>query len=476
MKIMKSKQAKKVINYILIIITIIITMISIYNIKKMNILPTKYFIPIILLEIILNILIIFLLKSKKNICLILAIIILLIANTGNIIVNNYTVKTNKFIEKTFKEYLTISTDYVLITSNENSVNTKDELPKKQNIYYFKYSRNIELAKKKLGSYNYISTDSISHVLSDINNNKVVYLLISKADIDYLIESSIEYKREDYKIIESFKVDFKQKINNEVKDNYTIYLNGTDFSGVMRDINLIVTINTKTKKILITSVLRGYYIDVPAYNMKDTLMCLGAYDSNVSKEAIEKLFDIKIDYIVNVNTNSLVDIVDTLGGVEFCSDYSFTTTHVLTDNTYNDKTGKKLNVIKGCKEYNGVEILTIARERLNLKNNERGRIENCEKILISIAKKTASQNTLLNFDEVLNSYSKLYTTDMNKNVITNLLKTLIDNYGEYEISVQNPDGTDGKAIGHLGTQEVGVTFPNNEQVKAASIKIKETLGE
>lgn len=476
MKIMKSKQAKKVNNYILIIITIIITMISIFNIKKMNILPTKYFIPIILLEIILDILIIFLLKSKKNICLILAIIILLIANTGNIIVNNYTVKTNKFIEKTFKEYLTISTDYVLITSNENSLNTKDELPKKQNIYYFKYSRNIELAKKKLGSYNYISTDSISHVLSDINNNKVVYLLISKADIDYLIESSIEYKREDYKIIESFKVDFKQKINNEVKDNYTIYLNGTDFSGVMRDINLIVTINTKTKKILITSVLRGYYIDVPAYNMKDTLMCLGAYDSNVSKEAIEKLFDIKIDYIVNVNTNSLVDIVNTLGGVEFCSDYSFTTTHVLTDNTYNDKTGKKLNVIKGCKEYNGVEILTIARERLNLKNNERGRIENCEKILINIAKKTASQNTLLNFDEVLNSYSKLYTTDMNKNVITNLLKTLIDNYGEYEISVQNPDGTDGKAIGHLGTQEVGVTFPNNEQVKAASIKIKETLGE
>ena len=289
-----------------------------------------------------------------------------------------------------------------------------------------------------------------------------------------MESTILYNRDNYKIIKEFTVEKKEEINNEVKDSYTIYLNGTDFTGVMRDFNLLITVNTKSKKILMTSILRGYYIDVPAYNTKDTLMCLGAYDSNVSKEALEKLLNTKIDYVVNVNTNSLVDIVDTIGGVEFCSDYSFTTTHVLTTNTYNDKYGKKLIVQEGCKEYNGTEALAIARERLNLKNNERGRIENCEKILMSIIKKSITTKSLLNFDEVLNSYTNLYTTDMNRNVITRLAKSFISNYNEYEIINQNLDGTDGKALGHLGSVEVGVTFPDENQVKEASEKIKKVL--
>ena len=248
----------------------------------------------------------------------------------------------------------------------------------------------------------------------------------------------------------------------------------EFMGIMRDFNMLVTVNTQSKQIVLTSVLRGYYIDVPAYNIKDTLMCLGSLDSDVSKEALEELFDIDIDYTLNINTNSLVNVVDTLGGVEFCSDYDFTTTHVLTTNTYDDKTGTKLNVSKGCKNYNGKEILAISRERLNLRNNERGRINNCRKILLSVAKKTLSGSTLSNYTEILNSYSNLYTTDMNKKAVTNLLKSLIENYSDYEIIEQYPDGTDGKGMGHLGTQEVGVTIPDMEQVNTVSKKIKEVL--
>lgn len=473
-KKLKKGVIRKFIGLGLLLVTIIISIFSILEIKKLDILPDKYFLLLIGVEVVFTIIMFFLLKAKKLIWFIIGIILVIGMNTGNILVKNYVGKTNKFIEKTFKEYITISTDYVVLTSSKNLVNKIDELEEKQDIYYFKYSRNVELAIKELEKYEYLSTDSISHVLDEMNRNSSTYLLISKADYEYLIDSTISYNKDDYKIIKEFTVNYKEEVNNEVKDSYTIYLNGTDFSGVMRDFNLLITINTKTKKILMTPVLRGYYIDVPAYGMKDTLMCLGAYDSNVSREAIEKLLDIKIDYTVNVNTNSLVDIVDTVGGVEFCSDYPFTTTHILTKDTYNDKVGKKLNVQAGCREYNGLEALAIARERLNLKNNERGRIENCEKILMGIVKKSMSTNTLLNFDEVLNSYSNLYTTDMNKKVITKLAKSFIDDYSKYTIEKQTMDGTDGKAIGHLGTQEVGVTFPDENQVKAASQKIKEVL--
>ena len=323
-------------------------------------------------------------------------------------------------------------------------------------------------------YSLEATDNISEVLNIIDNDSNNYLLISRSNYDYLFDSSILYDKNNYKIVKEFSVSYKEKKSNTVKDSYTVYLNGVDFTGVMRDFNMLVTVNTKSKKIVLTSILRGYYIDVPAYKIKDTLMCLGSLDSEVSKEALEELFDTNIDYTFNVNTNSLVTVVDTLGGVEFCSDYDFTTTHVLTTDTYNDTNGKKLYVSKGCKNYNGKEILAISRERLNLKNNERGRIENSRKILLSIGKKTLSGSTLTNYSDVLNSYSGLYTTDMNKKTITNLFKSLIENYDDYEIIEQYVDGTDGTGMGHLGTQEVGVTIPDMNQVNSASKKIKEVL--
>lgn len=238
--------------------------------------------------------------------------------------------------------------------------------------------------------------------------------------------------------------------------------------------MLITINNDTKKVVLTSIIRGYYIEVPAYNIRDTLMCLGSLDSDVSKVALEKLFDIDIDYTINVNTNSLVNVVNTLGGIEFCSDYSFTTTHAVIKDTYNDGKGKRLYVNKGCKTYNGLEILTISRERLHLKNNERGRLNNCKQILLNVVKKTLSTSSLMNFDEVLNSYNDLYTTDMNKTVITNLFKSLVESYDEYEIIELNPDGVDGVGMGHLGTQEVGVIYPDMNQVNEASKKIKEVL--
>lgn len=466
---------RRLFGLILFLITVVIAVMAIINVKNLDMLPDNYFYLLIGGEIVACIISgLLLIKSKKIFFFILGVALVIGMSIGNIIVGSYVHKTNKFINKTFKEYMLITTDYVVVTSSRNPVNSVEELPEKQDIYYFKYSRNVDLALEELKNYEYLSTNTVSHTLDAMNQNPSIYLLISKADYDYIMEGTILYNKNNYKVIKTFTVEKKEEINNEVKDSYTIYLNGTDFTGVMRDFNLLITINTKTKKILTTSILRGYYIDVPAYGMKDTLMCLGAYDSNVSKEAIEKLLDIKIDYVVNVNTNSLVDIVDTIGGVEFCSDYEFTTTHALVKDTYNDKYGKKLYVTAGCREYSGIEALTIARERIHLRNNERGRIENCQKIMMGIVKKTMTTQNILNFDEVLNSYSNLYTTDMNKNVITKLAKSFISNYSDYEITSQNLDGTDGTAIGHLGTQEVGVTFPNETQVKEASVKINKVI--
>ena len=294
---MKRKLLKNIFSLIVFIILLLVFI----EVIRLDVLPNKYLYLFIGLELILFILGLFLYNRKNKVLLVLGIIIYIISILGNIFGYYYLSKTNNYITTSLrKEYYTEKTIYYVITSKNNSVNKIDELSKDTNIIYYKYSKSIDKALKKLGDYNYNGTDNALWATNDIKENNG-YFLLAKANYDYFFNSTNtepNYK-DNFKIIYEFEVIEKVVVNKKVKDSYNIYINGLDFTGVMRDYNLIVTVNNKTKKVVLTSIPRDYYIDVPAYNMKDTLMCLGSLDSEVSKEALENLFNTKIDYTINL---------------------------------------------------------------------------------------------------------------------------------------------------------------------------------
>lgn len=467
---MKKRLLKNIFSFIVLIVVVMLTM----TIFSLDVLPSKYLAMFIGGEIILYI-VAFLLYNLKHLFLVIVGVLLYIVSIGgNLFGYYYLSKADKYLKKNFADNTyTITTNYVVVGSANKGVSKIEELNQESKINYYKYGRSVDNALKTLGSYNYVETDKGVDALHDVINNNS-YFLVAKASYDYIIESSNLIKKDEYKIVHEFEVSEKMKKNTDVPDSYNIYINGLDYTGIMRDYNLIATINTKTRKVVLTSIPRDYYVDVPAYNMKDTLMCMGSLDSEVSKEALEKLFNTKIDYTVNFNTNSLVSIVDTIDGVEFCSKYDFYTTHDLTLGSYADK-GSKLHVTKGCRTYNGLETLAIARQRMNLPGRDRARQENCRQILINIVKKLASTTTLKNYDSVLESFDGLYTTDMNKTVISNLIKAGIDDMN-FEIIEQSVDGVDDIGVGHLGTQEAWIMKPDMNTVNQASQKINEILGD
>lgn len=467
---MKKKLLKNIFSIIVLIVTILITI----TIFKLNILPNEYFKLFMFIEALLYLIGFILYNMKHLFFIIIGIIIYLLSITGNLFGYYYLSKANKYIDNNFsQETYSIYTKYVVVANAHNNIDSFNNIDKENNtIIYYKYARSIDNALGILGNYNYIATDQGADALIDILTNQNNFFLVPKSSYEYLLESSNSLHKEEYKIIHEFDVEEKIKKNNSVQDSYNIYINGLDYTGIMRDYNLIATINTKTKKVVLTSIPRDYYIDVPAYNMKDTLMCMGSLDSQVSKEALEKLFNIKIDYTINFNTSSLVTIVDAIGGVDFCSEFDFYTYHDTTLGSYDDK-GKKIHVVKGCKTYNGSEILAIARERVALPGRDRYRQKNCRQILINIVKKLASTTTLTNYNSVLESFNGLYTTDMNKTVITNLIKAGIEDIN-FEIIEQSVDGSDSIGVGHLGTSEAWIMTPDMNTVNKASQKINEIL--
>lgn len=106
---------------------------------------------------------------------------------------------------------------------------------------------------------------------------------------------------------------------DIEDTFRILLIGVD-SKVddlrgRSDTMILFDINPNTKKIIMTSLLRDIYVDIPGRG-SDRINAAYAYGgAKLLTQTIAQNFGIKVDKYVIVNFGMVCDIVDALGGVE-----------------------------------------------------------------------------------------------------------------------------------------------------------------
>ncbi len=460
-------------SFIALFISLIITNIMvIINILKLNIIPIKYIILMIIIIILVNLIIYTVYRLPKKVFKIISIILITIFLILNIVITYYMNTTNTFLNKSFNNSENEYTNIFHIVTLSDSNKTMDEL---DYLGYYKDNVNIEKALSKINFNNNISYDDIFNMFDSLGES-INCILIEDSLYNLIFEMNSEYNKENYKIIYTFDITItEENIDNQSNNNdiVNIYIGGTDFTNVYYDFNMVVSINQKTHKILLTSIPRDYYINVSGKNKKDILGYHGVWGINTSKKSVEELLDIDINYYIKINTNSLVGLVDTIDGIEYCSNKSFTTTHALVLNTYNDS-GKHLYVPAKCKKYTGIEILTIARERLAFAGGDRQRQKNCQQIMISLFKKIASLNSLKDYNKILDSISSLYNTNIDRNLITDFIKNIINNGNIYSFETQSLNGSDSINYVHLSNIKDYIMIPNNSSIENAKKKLKEFI--
>lgn len=467
---------------IVLLMDVLVTIFFSYSLIKLNMIPTLYLVLGISLFVVLTIGSAFLIKKKRKKGLkitgyILSILVIVVTGFGSY----YVSLANNFITRTFqasnKDYYT-NTFLVLVKENAPYESVEDLANSK--IGYYNVIPNIDSAIKELTktvNYESVSYDDIVENFNDLNKERINAVLIEKGVYDSLKQALDTIKDSKYKTLYSFNMEFEQEITKkEANGNgYNIYIGGPDFTGTNYDFNMVATVNKDTHKILLTSVPRDYYVTVAGKGMKDLLSYAGVWGINTSKATVENIFDEDINYYVKINTGSLVGVVDALGGVQFCSNKSYTTTHALVQGTYDDTVGPKLNVQKGCKNYSGIEILAIARERKAFPDGDRQRQKNCQDILVSIFNKMASLGSLTNLNNVLDSISKLYSTNVPQENVQEMAKDMISG-SKWSFEQQSVTGSDSRGKVHLGTVEDYVMMPNAASVDKAKLKIREVMNE
>ena len=292
------------------------------------------------------------------------------------------------------------------------------------------------------------------------------MFISSVYKNTLDEEKATFK-ESTKVLYTISIKTKaEDISKAVKvteQPFNIFVSGIDTTGKISnvsrsDVNMIVSVNPNTNKILLTSIPRDYYVQLHGTTgLKDKLTHAGIYGVNKSITTLEDLFKIDINYYVRVNFTTLTKLVDNIGGIDVYSD---------------------VYVRKGNNHFNGRQALAFSRERYAYQEGDRHRVKNQQDVFTAIFKKISSSQTLISkYDSILGTLDQSFQTNMSQRDIKKLVKRQLDKMPSWTIENQSVNGTDSSAETYsYAGQKLYVMIPDIKTVETASARIDAFLKE
>ena len=248
--------------------------------------------------------------------------------------------------------------------------------------------------------------------------------------------------------------------------FNIYISGMDTTGKITeearsDVNMIITVNPKTHKVLMTSIPRDYLVELQN-GEKDKLTHTGLMGIDETTSDVEDLLGIKINYYVKVNYNTLKDLVNSIGGITINSDKAFI--------SYSGK----YRFVEGENQLDGAKALAYARERHAYSDGDNHRVRNQQEVLKAIVKKLTGSTTLLTrYNKILKYLAPTMEMNLTRAEVKALVKFQLGKNPKWKFESNSLEGFDAfSTVYSAGNQQLYVMKPDEESIKKARQKIKE----
>ncbi|MGQ7412683.1 LCP family glycopolymer transferase CpsA [Streptococcus suis] len=217
------------------------------------------------------------------------------------------------------------------------------------------------------------------------------------------------------------------------DSFNIYISGIDtygpISSVSRsDVNIIMTVNRATHKILLTTTPRDSYVAIAdgGQNQYDKLTHAGIYGVNASVHTLENLYGIDISNYIRLNFTSFLQLIDLVGGIDVENTQEFTS--------------GGYNFPVGTVHLDAEQALIFVRERYSLANGDNDRGKNQEKVIAALIKKLSSPENLRNYQAILTGLEGSIQTDLSLETIMGLVNTQLESGTQFTVESQALTGT------------------------------------
>ena len=324
-------------------------------------------------------------------------------------------------------------------------------------------------EETIDTQKYTTYDTYSQ-LADALYNKEVDAIVVGTQYKSMLELNHEGFDEETRIVKTYEFDKKAKsvttaVTDVTEKPFNVYVTGIDTYGSVStvsrsDVNLIVTVNPKTKQILMTSIPRDCEIELDRNGKMDKLTHTGIYGTSETINTIENFLDMQINYYARTNFSGITNIIDALGGITVESDYSFETLH----GNYQIKKGKN--------EMDGDMALCFVRERYALPNGDFDRGKNQQKVLKAMMDKAMSPKIITNFNNILSAIEGSFETDMSSDDIKSLINMQLDDMANWDIFNVQITGKDSQSYNTYSQkgQKTYITIPDKEVLN----KIKKVI--
>lgn len=219
--------------------------------------------------------------------------------------------------------------------------------------------------------------------------------------------------------------------NTLKNLPKVYCLVTGQSQNLTDTIMLCSYDPKTQEASILSIPRDTFVGKNKKSATgfDKINALYQTGPEKTKQAVEKLTGIDIKYYLNIDTESLREVVDSIGGVYF---------DVPIDMDYDDPTQNlHIHMKKGYQLLDGNKAEQVVRFRHNNNgtsypteygDNDLGRMRTQRDFLQAVVKKLATPATLTKINDLIKI--------ANKNVTTNLDLSLAKDYAPYAVEFKS----------------------------------------
>lgn len=317
------------------------------------------------------------------------------------------------------------TGYILPLEFMKKENMKQEIS-----YYSNYAELLEALYNKEVDAIFITND-----YPILYRNEEKYQNIA-SETEILKEYSKEMKTEESELLASTK---------SLTEPFTVLFLGVDseskdgldanaaFNG---DTLMLVTFNPKTLTATMLSFPRDTY--VPIYNSSDKMIYQNKINSSASYgtastvNTIEHLTGINIDYFVKVNFQGVIDLVNTLGGIDVDVEqptYSYYVSiygegRLCESNSLRSTLPSDLVCMNtGMQHLNGEQALAYSRNRYGFINGDLDRNRHQQQVIEAIAKQLMKSSNLSTFENLLDTISKNIATNMKTNQILSFYQSI-----------------------------------------------------
>ena len=429
---MSRQENKKTIGFmifaiLLSVILIVFAGFLIYQIFKLQILPDNILIPGILVIVLFSVILFILINFYAH-----GIIISVVYGFGNY----YLYSTNATLE-TVTDQSSLSKNTVSVVALNSSsledVNSLEgsKLGVLKTIGKEATKKSLNDLKKNNVTYTKKTYDNMLGMLKALYDGEVDAIVLNEAyrsnvcDLeDYtnfndgtrVVHKTIYYTKENSSLL---------AVSDITSKPFSILISGNDSFGGLdetsrSDVDMLVTINPVTSTILMTSIPRDSYVEEVCddyacnYGAYDKLTHTGLYGVDTTKDTVENLLGIDINYVFRVNFTSMIDIVDALGGIDIDVAEGMAVSRFYTNSTLE-------GVHEGTNHLDGKRALAYSRERKAYIDGDVQRARNQQQVLQAMFKKATSPEIITKYTSLLKALTHAFDTNMSTKEITSFIK-------------------------------------------------------